>query len=107
MTCRIVGFTASLEVPLVRVDPTQRVRVGIRAGDILLGSSSPQGLSARNVLEGTVTSLKQHDVTVIARVDCEPEFVVHLTPGGRQALQLETGSRVWLIVKTYSCHVLQ
>lgn len=107
MTCRIVGFRASLEVPLVRIDPTRRVRVGIRAGDILLGSSSPQGLSARNVLEGTVTSLKQQDVTVIARVDCAPEFVVHLTPGGRQALQLETGSRVWLIVKTWSCHVLQ
>jgi molybdate transport system ATP-binding protein len=107
MTCPIVGFAASLEVPLVRVDPSQKVRVGIRAGDILLGSSSPKGLSARNVLEGTVTSLEQQDVTVIARVNCAPEFVVHLTPGGRHALQLETGSRVWLIIKTYSCHVLQ
>jgi len=107
MTCRIAGFASDLEVPLVRVDSRQPVRVGIRAGDILLASSLPQGLSARNVLRGTVTSLYQLDVTVIATVDCRPEFIVHLTPAARQALHLELGSPAWLVIKTYSCHVLQ
>jgi molybdopterin-binding protein len=64
-------------------------------------------LSARNVLEGTITSLRHRDVTFIATVNCGPEFLVHLTPGAQQSLRLSTGGKVWLVVKTYSCHVLQ
>jgi len=51
--------------------------------------------------------LQQRDVRVIAKVDCGAEFEVHLTPGARQSLHLEPGLRVWLVVKTYSCHLLQ
>ena len=107
MTCRIAGSTLDLEVPLVRVNASLPLRVGIRAGDILLASSKPQGLSARNVLAGTITSLEQRDMKVIAVVTCGPAFEVHLTLGARESLQLKPGARVWLVVKTYSCHVLQ
>jgi molybdate transport system ATP-binding protein len=107
MTCRIAGSTLDLEVPLVRVNASLPLRVGIRAGDILLASSKPQGLSARNVVDGTITSLEQRDMTVIAMVTCGPDFEVHLTLGARESLQLKPGARVWLVVKTYSCHVLQ
>ena len=107
MTCRIAGSTLDLEVPLVRVNVSLPLRVGIRAGDILLASSKPQGLSARNVLAGTITSLEQRDMKVIAVVTCGPAFEVHLTLGARESLQLKPGARVWLVVKTYSCHVLQ
>ena len=107
MTCRIAGSTLDLEVPLVRVNAALPLCVGIRAGDILLASSKPQGLSARNVLDGTIASLEQRDMKVIAVVTCGPEFEVHLTLGARESLQLKPGARVWLVVKTYSCHVLQ
>jgi len=107
MTCRIGGSGLDIEVPLARVNVSLPLRVGIRAGDILVATDAPQGLSARNVLAGTITSLRQRDITVIARVDCGAEFEVHLTPGARRSLQLEPGARVWLVVKTYSCHVLQ
>jgi molybdate transport system ATP-binding protein len=107
MTCRIAGSTLDLEVPLVRVNALLPLRVGIRAGDILLASSLPQGLSARNVVDGTITSLEQRDMKVIAVVTCGPAFEVHLTLGARESLQLKPGARVWLVVKTYSCHVLQ
>ncbi len=107
MTCRIARSTLDLEVPLVRVNAPMPLRVGIRAGDILLASSKPEGLSARNVLEGTITSLQQRDMTVIALVTCGPDFEVHLTLGARESLQLKPGARVWLVVKTYSCHLLQ
>ncbi len=107
MTCRIAGSTLDLEVPLVRVNAALPVRVGIRAGDILLASSKPQGLSARNVLAGTIASLEQRDMKVIAVVTCGPDFEVHLTLGARESLQLKPGAPVWLVVKTYSCHVLQ
>jgi molybdate transport system ATP-binding protein len=107
MTCQIGGVASTLEIPMVRLNHGGPIRVGIRAGDILIATNSPHDLSARNVLEGTITSLRQQDVTVIANVDCGVEFIVHLTPGARQALRLEIETRVWIVVKTYSCHVLQ
>jgi molybdate transport system ATP-binding protein len=107
MTCRIAGTNVSLEVPLSRVDTARPVRVGIRAGDILVATTLPQGLSARNVIAGMIVSLRQQDVTVIADVDCGAKFVVHLTPGARDSLGLAAGRQLWLVVKTYSCHVLQ
>ena len=107
MTCRIAGSALDIEVPLTRLDSSRPLHVGIRAGDILVAMSLPQGLSARNVLAGVITSLQQLDVTVIARVNCDAEFEVHLTPGACRSLHLEPGTRVWLVVKTYSCHVLQ
>jgi molybdate transport system ATP-binding protein len=107
MTCRIAGSGVNLEVPLARIDSTGPLRVGIRAGDILLASSSPVGLSARNVLPGVVSFLQQRDAMVVAKVDCGAEFEVHLTPAGRESLKLETGGNVWLVVKTYSCLVWQ
>jgi molybdate transport system ATP-binding protein len=107
MTCRIAGADVSLEVPLSRVDTAKRVRVGIRAGDILVATSLPQGLSARNVIAGSIVSLRQQDVTVIAEIDCGTRFMVHLTPGACRSLNLEVGKQLWMVVKTYSCHVLQ
>lgn len=107
MTCRIEGTSVSLEVPIFRVDTKKPARVGIRAGDILVATSLPLGLSARNVIAGAIVSMRQQDVTVIADVDCGTKLVVHLTPGACQSLGLEVGKQVWLVVKTYSCHVLQ
>ena len=107
MACRIANSRVELEVPLTRVGIEQPIRVGIRAGDIMVATVRPEGLSARNVIAGVVTKLEQRDVIVIADVDCGAVFEVHLTPGAVRALQLAAGSRVWLVIKTYSCRVLR
>lgn len=107
MTCAIAGTEVTLEAPLTRVASGNPVQVGIRAGDILVATSRPRDLSARNVIAGSIVSLRQQDVTVIAEVDCGAKFVVHLTPGACRSLGLEAGTPVWLVLKTYSCHVLQ
>jgi len=107
MTCRIAGSALTLEVPLTRMSGTREIQVGIRAGDILVASEAPHGLSARNVFPGRIASLRREDVTVIAEVDCGARFVVHVTPGALQSLALEAGKPIWLVLKTYSCHVLQ
>ena len=107
MTCRIAGSTVELETPLVRAAETgSALRVGIRAGDILLATFQPHGLSARNLFLGRIVSLEQRDVTVLARVDCGALMEVHLTLAARDSLELRPGAEVWLIVKTYSCHVM-
>jgi len=109
MTCRLMGDVGPLllETPLVRGDVGSPVRVGIRAGDILLATSLPQGLSARNVIPGRIRSIEQHDVIVIARVHCGVEMEVHLTLAARDSLRLEPRKEVWLVIKTHSCHLMR
>jgi TOBE domain len=34
------------------------------------------------------------------------EFIAHLTPGAARTLELAEGSRVWLVLKTHSCHLV-
>ncbi len=111
MTCRLAasdqGDRVLLETPLVRADAGSALRVGIRAGDILLATSLPVGLSARNVIPGRIASLQQRDVIVSARVNCGVEMEVHLTLAARDSLQLVPGREVWLVIKTHSCHLMQ
>ena len=109
MTCRISGKVGPvlLETPLVRGGVGSSLRIGIRAGDILLATSAPVGLSARNVIPGRIDSLEQRDVIVSARVKCRVEMEVHLTLAARDSLQLAPGKEVWLVIKTHSCHLMQ
>jgi molybdate transport system ATP-binding protein len=106
MTCRIAGSNLELETPMVRPDVGSVLRVGIRAGDILLATIEPAGLSARNVIPGRITSVAQRDVIVITKVDCGVELEVHLTLAARDSLQLHPGLEVWLVIKTHSCHLM-
>jgi molybdate transport system ATP-binding protein len=107
MRVRLADSACEIEVPLGYAAAGNRVQVAVRAGDILLATERPHGLSARNVIEGRVVSLEQRGTKVIARVDCGVAFVVHVTPGAARALELTTGRRVWLVLKTYSCHLVE
>jgi molybdate transport system ATP-binding protein len=111
LTCRLPtaqsGVFVLLETPLVRAEPGSGVRIGIRAGDILLATVKPEGLSARNVIAGKLVSLARRDMMISARVNCGVEMEVHLTLASRDALQLALGREVWLVIKTYSCHLMQ
>jgi molybdate transport system ATP-binding protein len=110
MTCRLPGVRdcpVLLETPLIRAEPGSHLRVGIRAGDILLAVVKPVGLSARNVISGRLVALENRDMIVSARVDCGVEMNVNLTLAARQDLQLEAGREVWLVIKTHSCHLMQ
>ncbi len=109
MTCRVAGDGAPvvLETPLVRGGVGSALRVGIRAGDILLAIVPPVGLSARNLIPGRILSIAQRDVIVSVRVKCRVEMEVHLTLAARDSLQLVPGREVWLVIKTHSCHLMQ
>ena len=105
MRVRLNGGRCEIEVPLGYAAAGDRVHVAIRAGDILLATSHPENLSARNVLEGRIVAVETRGTLVRARVDCGGvEFTVHLTPGAARTLELAQGRRVWLVLKTHSCH---
>ena len=116
MVCKIMGTrlpgaevenTVLLETPLIRAEPGSPLRVGIRAGDILLATTKPVGLSARNLIAGRIVSVERRDMIISARVDCGIEMEVYLTLAARDALALEAGREVWLVIKTHSCHLMQ
>jgi molybdate transport system ATP-binding protein len=107
MTCQIAGSQVELETPLVRAETGSSLRVGVAAGDILLAILPPRGLSARNVLPGKIVSAERRDVIIVAKVDCGVVMEVHLTLAARDALHLQPGGDVWLVVKTHSCHLME
>jgi molybdate transport system ATP-binding protein len=101
------GSLLELEVPLGYAAAGDRVLVAVRAGDILLATMRPEGLSARNVIEGRIVALETRGTLVRARVDCGVQFIVHLTPGAVRSLELAERRRVWLVLKTHSCHLVE
>ncbi|MHB8609422.1 MAG: molybdenum ABC transporter ATP-binding protein [Candidatus Acidiferrales bacterium] len=107
MRVRLGESLCEIEVPLGYAAVGDRVRVAIRAGDILLATAKPENLSARNVIEGRIAAMETRGTLVRACVDCGAEFIVHLTPGAARTLQLAAGRRVWLVLKTHSCHLVE
>jgi molybdate transport system ATP-binding protein len=129
MTVRLEDSTCEIETPLGYSKLGDKVKLAIRAGDILLATELPHGLSARNIFPATIASLNQRGVTVIAQVlagatsanQASPEnlanvaspansigasFTVHLTPGATRQLQLTVHQQIFLVLKTHSCHIL-
>jgi molybdate transport system ATP-binding protein len=111
MRVRLVKGACEIETPLGHAAVKSAVRLAIRAGDILLATERPYGLSARNVIAGKIISLEQRGTMFIAHVAADTNgavvFTVHLTLGAKRALELEVSRPVWLVIKTHSCHVLE
>lgn len=108
MTCRIGAGKLELETPLVRAEVGSHLRVGIRAGDILLATETPRGLSARNVVPGTIEGIEESAGIVSVLVNCGgTRFDAHLTLAAREALGLAVGKNVWIVIKTHSCHLMR
>lgn len=106
MRVRLAESSSEIEVPLGYAVPNDRLRVAVRAGDILLATRRPAGLSARNILEGRIVSLEQRGTTIVACVDVGVMFTVHITPSAARTLDLATGRSVWIVLKTHSCHLV-
>jgi molybdate transport system ATP-binding protein len=84
----------------------ERVLLGLFAEDVLLANKAPDGLSARNLLAGRVDTIEEREGVAMVRVDAGEPVYVRLTHRAVEALGLETGSPVHLIVKTHSIHRL-
>ena len=108
MTCRIGAGPLHLETPLIRAEVGSQLRIGIRAGDILLATENPRGLSARNILGGEIVRIDRRDGIALAVVDCsKTSFEVQLTLAAQDSLALLPGKSVWVVIKTHSCHLMR
>ena len=104
---RLQGSDSEVELPLGYAAVGDRLQVAIRAGDILLATQRPVGLSARNILEGTIESVELRGASVDCCVNAGAMFLVRVTPGALRALELAVGQKVWLVIKTHSCHLVE
>jgi molybdate transport system ATP-binding protein len=91
-----------LEVAVVPGFPAP-ARVAIRSEDIMLATDAPRGISAQNVLLGTVSRLEATgpNVHVFARVGGD-ELRAKITVRALGSLALRPGSQVFLLIKAHA-----
>ncbi len=87
--------------PRVAAAPGARVRARIRARDVMLALERPVGISALNVLAGTVASVAAGEgPDALVAVDCGGErLLARVTRRSVAGLELAPGRAVFAIVK--------
>jgi molybdate transport system ATP-binding protein len=98
----------ALTVPLLEQPAGTRVLIEIRADDILLARGPISGLSARNVIAGTVERIVPHgsDAEVLVRTG-GVTWIASVVAAAVGQLELSPESNVHMIIKARSCHVSQ
>ncbi len=98
--------SCNIEVPLGGNTAGESLHVALHSGDILLASEEPRGLSARNVFEGIVQSIEERDGQKLVRVRSGVVWTASVTRQTAVNMHLETGRRVWIVFKTFSCRLI-
>ena len=91
-----------LIVPLVAAPAGTLVRVHVRARDVMIALTRPEGLSALNVLAGIVTEIGATDAPFVdVRLQAGPETILaRITRRSFQTLRLEPGRQVFAVLKS-------
>ena len=91
-----------LRVPYIDLRLGAPMRVRIRARDVMIAVEPPHGLSALNVLPGTVAEIGHADGPIVEiRLDCAGEaLVARLTRRSVESLGLEPGRQVYAVIKS-------
>jgi molybdate transport system ATP-binding protein len=95
-----------LFIPYVSQTPNRRMQIRIRADDIIIATHNPEGISAGNVLPGTIRTIDLCGGQAMLTVLAGEEFYVRLTAAAVSNLGLSEESPVFLIMKTRSFHLL-
>jgi molybdate transport system ATP-binding protein len=91
-----------LRVPHLDLPVGTALRVRIRARDVMIALSPPEGLSALNVLPGTVAEVAQGDGPILQmRLDCAGEaLIARLTRRSVETMGLIPGLKVHAVIKS-------
>lgn len=98
----LTGGFGRLTVPRLDLPLGSALRVRIRARDVILATDRPSGISALNLLAGTVEALAavgEEALEVQLRLGHE-HLLARITRRSADALGLAPGSRVFAVVKT-------
>ncbi len=91
-----------LRVPHLELPVGTALRVRIRARDVMIALAPPEGLSALNILPGTVAEIGRADGPIVEmRLDCAGEaLVARLTRRSVETLGLAPGRAVYAVIKS-------
>lgn len=91
-----------LRVPHLDLPIGAALRVRIRARDVMIALAPPEGLSALNVLPGTVAEIGRADGPIVEmRLDCAGEpLIARLTRRSVETLGLAPGRQVYAVIKS-------
>jgi molybdate transport system ATP-binding protein len=91
-----------LRVPHLEIPVGAALRVRIRARDVMIALSPPEGLSALNVLPGTVAEIGRSDGAIVdISLDCADEkLTARLTRRSVERLGLVPGRPVYAVIKS-------
>lgn len=91
----------ALFLPILAAAPGARLRLRIAAADVMLARGRPEGLSALNILPGTVESVTDRDGAVLVRLatDAGP-ILSRITRRSALQLEISPGERLTAIVKS-------
>jgi molybdate transport system ATP-binding protein len=95
-----------LFVPYLAVAANKILQISISGEDILVGTKRPEGISAANVLPGTIGRIAIVGGQAIVTVSAGAEFYVRLTASAVARLSLVEQLPVFLIMKTRSFRIL-
>ena len=91
-----------ITMPMAAVAQEGDVRLRVRARDVALATRRPEGISVRNVIEGTVAGIAQERATAVAEVLVdigEARLRARVTRQAVAELALAPGDRVYALIK--------
>jgi molybdate transport system ATP-binding protein len=91
-----------LRVPHLDLPVGAALRIRIRARDVMIALQPPEGLSALNVLPGTIAEIGHANGPIVEmRLDCAGEaLIARLTRRSVETLGLAPGCRVYAVIKS-------
>ena len=102
---RLDHFGQTIVIPQVDAAPGTPVRLRVRARDVALATKRPEGISIRNVLEGTVTEIREEEGTAFAELLIDiggGRLRARLTRHSVAELSLSPGVPVYALIKSIS-----
>jgi molybdate transport system ATP-binding protein len=96
----------ALFIPYLPQPPNPALQIRIGADDIIVATQTPEGISAGNVLPGTVRRIDLIHGQAMLTVLAGEEFYVRLSAAAVSRLRLIEQSPVFLIIKTRSFHLV-
>ena len=99
---RLRAAAGELRVPRLALPAGSRVRVRIRARDVMIAVREPTGLSALNVLPGVITEISPSEGPIAElRLDCSGDaLIARLTRQSIATLKLSNGKKVYAVIKS-------
>jgi len=94
----------SLNIASRSVRPGAAVRLQLLARDLILATDEPHFVSVRNALRGEIREILPDETdSVLVRVDIGgPSVLARITTAAAEALGLQPGVQVWVLVKSVS-----